>query len=133
MGYMAHNAIIVTGWDPKRVEAARAKALEIFDARQVTNIVTGVVNSYDSFLVGPDGSKEGWPDSKKGDENRAAFLAVLRAMFDGGDFIEWVEMRYGGDEKQYASVTDNGLPPLADEDGDPKFTLPTSGNAPALG
>ncbi len=126
MGYIAHNAIIVTGYDPKCVEAARQKAVEVFDARQVSGIVTGVVNSYDSFLVGPDGSKEGWADSHQGDERRAAFLAWLRAEWKAGNCLEWVELRYGGDEEELAAVTDNGV--MEEDDGEHP-----AGNAPTLG
>lgn len=126
MGYIAHNAIIVTGYDPKRVEAARQKAAEVFDARQVSSIVTGVVNSYDSFLVGPDGSKEGWSDSNEGDERRNTFLTWLRAEWKAGNYLEWVELRYG-DEEELSAVTDNGLMREDDEDEHP------AGNAPTLG
>jgi hypothetical protein len=63
MGYMKHNAAIVTNWDLKELEAAHLKAKEIFKAkfepdvmvrdaeRLVSDIVHGITNSQASFLL----------------------------------------------------------------------------------
>lgn len=128
MGYHAHHGIIVTGYAQERVEKAHAEAGLIFDPRQVTSIAFADTNGYWSFLVGPDGSKEGWGESDKGDERRATFLAFLRGMWNADEFLNWVEVRYGGDEPRYAQVTDKGEPDAQDEHGDSRFSL-----APTLG
>lgn len=92
MGYMRHNAIIVTGFDEAKVNAWHAEAVAIFGGA-VTNIVKAEINGYWSFLVGPDGSKEGWAESDEGDERRARFLAYL----GGQQWPDWIEVQYGDD------------------------------------
>ncbi len=94
MGYMRHHAIVVTG-NEDRVAAAHAEAAKRFDGRFLSNLTDTAVNGYRSFLVGPDGSKEGWPESKHGDELRAAFIRYLRTQFLG-----WVEVQFDDDEKE---------------------------------
>lgn len=95
MGTIAHHAIIVTG-SSESIERAREKAVEIFKVDPedhelfnrimghpviagVTNIVASGVNGYDSFMVAPDGSKEGWGLSDEGDKRRKELLDWLEA------------------------------------------------------
>lgn len=108
MGYMKHNAAIVTNWDLKELEAAHLKAKEIFKAkfegdvmvrdaaRLVSDIVHGIINSQASFFIAPDGSKEGWADSDKSDEARKEFLDWLLA---NENFSDYIEVRFGGDDE----------------------------------
>jgi hypothetical protein len=56
MGHIRHHAIIVTGHD--QIDIIHKKAKSIF-GKQVSNAIHSVMNSYSSFIVGPDGSKEG--------------------------------------------------------------------------
>ena len=128
MGYHAHHAIIVTAWDEKYTATARTEAIRIFGPAAVSSVTYAEVNGYWSFMVGPDGSKEGWLESEKGDERRADFLDFLGRMHDAEQWVEFVEVRYGGDEPALARVTNNGAPGFEDEDGERKFSL-----APALG
>jgi hypothetical protein len=106
MGYIAHHAIIVTGWQTEAVEAAHAKATELFAASEnVTSIMWTVVNVYGTFVVTPDGSKEGWADSDAGDQARVAFLAWLdMAAADRDQYLDFAEIRYGGDDPDIAAV-----------------------------
>ena len=70
MGYMRHHAIVVTTFQPKAAEAARAKAIELFEDGLVSETLESVINGYLTFLIAPDGSKLGWARDKQGDESR---------------------------------------------------------------
>lgn len=90
------------------MEAAHLKAKEIFKAkfegdvmvrdaaRLVSDIVHGITNSQASFFIAPDGSKEGWNDSKKSDEARKEFLDWL---LQNENFSDYIEVRFGGDDE----------------------------------
>jgi hypothetical protein len=98
MGYMRHHAIVVTSWNCELLTEAHAKAQEVF--QQVAPITPPAINGYVSFLVAPDGSKEGWQDSDEGDKARAEFIAWLdsRRYEDGSTALAWVEIQFGDDE-----------------------------------
>ena len=99
MGHTAHHAIIVTSWNNNHLHLAFAKAKEL--GLSVSNLVTSPMNGYWSFLVAPDGSKEGWHDSDIGNSRRDMFINFLR----GPLYIEWLEVRYAGDSDVGATVT----------------------------
>ncbi len=96
MGYMCHHAIVVTGrdWgDSTPLKDAYKKAVEIF-GKSVTEILPTVTNGYASFMVGPDGSKEGWEESDTGNARRDEFVLFL----DETGYCKWAEVQYGDDE-----------------------------------
>lgn len=95
MGYMRHHAIVVSGWQEEVVRVAQAKAVELCGGL-VSNIVEGVTNGYTSFFIGPDGSKEGWEDSDKGDQNRKRFIQWMRLAKDSF-YLDWVEVQFADD------------------------------------
>lgn len=103
MGYILHHAIVVTGFASKSAEAY-ARAPE--DLRTAFSEIQ--CNGYRSFLVCPDGGKEGdgWAGgtSDQGDAARERFKAHLRALE-----IEWVEVAFGHDDGR-AYVTDSQWP-----------------------
>jgi hypothetical protein len=103
MGYIMHHAIVVTSWDDERIEKAWKKAKEC--GCEVTAIVGPFTNGYCSFLVPPDGSKEGWDRSYEGDSARESFKAWLKENRDG-NWWEWTEIRYGSDGEN-AEITDH--------------------------
>ena len=111
MGYMRHHAVIVTSWDEKRIADAHLKARAIFEPQQVTVIVRGTVNHYESFMVGPDGSKEGWDDSDEGDRRREQFTRWLDSQRyeDGSTSLKWVEVQYGDDNGETCIVRDSDV------------------------
>ena len=113
MGYMSHNAIIVTSWDEDALQEAHRKALELFESgesagargdsldlghRMVTAPTGMTTNLYRSFLIAPDGSKEGWVTSEHYNEMREAFKAHLREMLLRDKFTDWVEVQFGNDD-----------------------------------
>lgn len=96
MGYICHHAIIVTGWSEEAINAAHAEAERIFFS--VSDILPGYVNGYHTFLIPPDGSKEGWAESDQGDVRRGEFIGWLnrqRDAEDGSSPLAWAEVQYG--------------------------------------
>jgi hypothetical protein len=86
---------VVTGdkyEESKDILAAHAKATEIFP--WVSQISPAATNGERSFFIPPDGSKEGWEESRMGDERRDKFVEWLRK--DGQ--VHWVEVCYAEDE-----------------------------------
>lgn len=104
MGYMRHHAIVVTGWDPEVVRCARELATTIFNGHGITEVVGSLVNGYYTFLVPPDGSKEGWDDSVEGDARRAKFIEGVEQQFA---YLDWAEVQYGDDNLETKIVNDS--------------------------
>lgn len=98
MGYIRHNAIVVTSWNDEAIEAAAEEAYAL--GLQVLGPSDGAINGYRSLLICPDGSKEGWEDSDAGDRQRKQFRHWLntRRYEDGSSNLEWVEVAYGSDD-----------------------------------
>lgn len=95
MGWIVHDAIIVTSWDSKKLNEAHSVAVGLMP--HVSGIVHSGINGYASFLIAPDGSKEGWAESDTGDAARAAFLEWLntQAYEDGSNSLTYAAVRYG--------------------------------------
>jgi hypothetical protein len=104
MGYIRHDAIVVTSWKSEAIEAAAKEATEL--GCTVIGPSDGVMNGYRTLLVCPDGSNEGWDNSEAGDERRERFRAYLTAQRydDGSSPLEWVELSYGSDDAK-AEIT----------------------------
>ena len=99
MGYTRHHAIIVTGYDLERVEKIRNKIKKKCTTLRPTRVHVSAMEGYGTFFIGPDGSKEGWPDSDAGDEERNMIINLLRSkrFEDGSSPFDWVEVQYGDD------------------------------------
>lgn len=99
MGYMRHNAIVVTSWKAEAIEAAACRARNL----GLTVIVQNeeAINGYRTLLVCPDGSKEGWNESDQGDKQRSDFRDWMNTQRyeDGSSNLEWVEISYGSDDR----------------------------------
>lgn len=99
MGYMRHHAILVTHWEAARIERAYLKAVEIF-GDMVSPLVKSESNGIQTFVIVPDGSKEGWDPSEVGNDNREIFKQWLKADAKVKQFdMDWVEVQYGDDER----------------------------------
>lgn len=104
MGYMKHNAIVVSSWNEKHIKDARISAINIFGVGLVSEIINSKMNGYLSFFVAPDGSKEGWDESNQGDTNRQKFIKEI----DVEDFyVDWAEVSFGGDEANIAHLVNH--------------------------
>jgi hypothetical protein len=124
MGYMAHNAIVVTSWNEDLIQEAAREATSL--GLQILGPSEEVVNGYRSILICPDGSKEGWDDSNDGDSRRESFRAWLNSKRyeDGSTPLDWVEIRYGPDDNEAEIVASNTIGTTdAIQSDPPKFTV----------
>ena len=98
MGYMRHHAIVVTSWNKPLLARARVQARSLFSA--VSPMIESPVNGYHSFFVPPDGSKEGWEESKRGDRQRREFVRWLdgERHEDDSSSLDWIEIQYGDED-----------------------------------
>lgn len=100
MGYIRHDAIVVTCWDEKRSNKAHEKAKEI--GLIVSEIVETKLNGYYSFLIAPDGSKEGWDSSDEGEEMRRRWIEWANS--EPELWVDWAYVNYGGNDPNCASL-----------------------------
>jgi hypothetical protein len=120
MGYIKHNAIIVTGWQEDKVLEARNKAIEIFEecfngepkvkpygSKLISEIIPGLINGQSSFFIAPDGSKEGWETSQNGDMAREQFCKWLDS--DQDNYCDYIEVRFGGDDDHEMIIRSIGI------------------------
>ncbi len=94
MGYIKHHAIVVVGWEEK-TDAAHAKAIEF--GNTVSAVIAAPTNGYRTFLIAPDGSKEGWDNSDRGDAARTAFIEWATA-WRYAAYVSWAEVVIGEDD-----------------------------------
>ena len=98
MGVVNHNAIIATTANGQSAgDMLRWIAGLQSDYRSLFVSSGSWVNGYQTIVLVPDGSKEGWPDSMSGDDLRAQFRARLdRCEYDDGSSPwAWVEVGFG--------------------------------------
>jgi hypothetical protein len=97
MGYFIHHTISVTSWNPDKLGEAHAFAVST--GAQVSEIVKSEINGIVSFVVAPDGSKEGWETSDLGDTRRETIKKWLRAAAyeDGSTALDWFEVEHPED------------------------------------
>lgn len=105
MGYIRHDAIVVTSWNFKQLEAAATQAKIL--GLQVLGPSEQAINEYSSILICPDGSKEGWIESKLFNDLRQKFIEYLKSMRhdDGSSCFDWVAVSYGSDDRDAAITT----------------------------
>lgn len=108
MGYIAHDAVIVTAsdypWTYPR-DGIKAPDVDAFRAEmpeELRHLMVGpiesVANGYRTYLFAPDGSKEGWDTSTLVDEWRERFIELFSEGYeDGSSPFDVVHIRYGGD------------------------------------
>ena len=98
MGYMKHDAIVVTSWNSDAIEDAATKARECgLEALGPSGVAT---NGIRTLLVCPDGSKEGWGESDAFDAKRAKYLEYLNGVRyeDNSSCLSWVALAYSSDD-----------------------------------
>lgn len=95
MSVINHNVIIATTWN-NDVATKLREWIEEFRTSLVVEH-TSQLNGYQTFVVCPDGSQEGWTDSDSGDHFREMF--VQRLLSDNYDDDSspwaWVEVGFG--------------------------------------
>lgn len=97
MGYIRHNAIIVTSWGEASIHNAAEMAKTM--GLQVLGPSEKAINGYRTMIICPDGSKEGWSDSDLFEERRTRFKDWLigHRYEDNSSSFEWAEIAYGRD------------------------------------
>ncbi len=119
MGYIRHHAIVVTGTGyGDKVSLARDKAIEIFNmhfahypmideddvVNNISEIVRSGVNGYETFIIAPDGSKEGWEHSNIAERARDEFIEWMKS---GDRYLNWAYIQYGDDDGQSELLDDS--------------------------
>jgi hypothetical protein len=95
------------------IEAVRNEVFRIAELEKYGALVSGIVpaiaNGYGSFLVAPDGSKEGWDESANGDLLRDRIVAYLETCRhgDGSTSFDYVEVQFGDDNWETKIVRDS--------------------------
>lgn len=106
MGYIRNHAIVVSSWNDEDVLRAHRIALNIFNEHKMGGLVSGVVqhiaNGGAAFFISPDGSKEGWEPSDRGNEARSEFIKILESK--EFPFVDWALLLLGGDDGEYAVI-----------------------------
>lgn len=102
MGYIRHDAIVATSWKTEHLVAAREKAVSL--GLPCSEVVKSRLNGYVSFLIAPDGSKEGWTDSDEGDSARDQWKAWMRA---DDLYVDWAHVNFGGDDDDASTLRDH--------------------------
>lgn len=110
MGYIQDQAIIVSGW--KDMDAIHSKCVEIANKHGFDGIVSPLgkaqVNGTQAFLIAPDGSKEGWTDSDRGDAMRVEIKTFLVELGEKQHlWPHWVEVVVGGDSEFAPYISDS--------------------------
>lgn len=102
MGYIRHDAIIVTGMS-KYVAIAHSKAFNL--QLETTSMETSRINGECSFLIIPDGSKEGWTDSDEAEVHRQKWIKWAKEV-QREIYFDWVWVSFGGDDPGCAHLVD---------------------------
>jgi hypothetical protein len=93
---MAHDVVLVTSIIPgdrdPDMDAFRASLPEEWRPL-VVGPVRSITNGYGFYAFLPDGSKEGWDTSDKGDEYREQFVALFAS-----GYFDVARVTYGGDD-----------------------------------
>ena len=103
MGYTRHHAIIVTTWR-RPVACQLVREFRKFGL-PVTEPVESVRNTDYTFLIGPDGSKEGWETSTRFDMLRDEAVRVLKVAG-----VTWAEIQYYDEEGDVRVLRDSRNP-----------------------
>ena len=98
MGYIRHDAIVVTSSKDEAIEEAAAKARD--QGLEVLGPSARATNGIRTLLVCPDGNNEGWAESDAFDAKRARFLEYLNGVRyeDNSSCLSWVALAYGSDD-----------------------------------
>jgi len=122
VGFIKHQAVVAVvadyGTNTHDLDELRALLHEIrfhFDTGADTLLLgpaDAIINGYSTFVLAPDGSKEGWADSDLGDRAREAFVSYFQthcqcAAIVEVSFGEDYEAEVGATAK-VRSVTDEG-------------------------
>ncbi|MFD4921196.1 hypothetical protein ACFWNE_07730 [Streptomyces goshikiensis] len=104
MGYIAHDAVIVTTSDCRPgglpdIESFRARLPESL-RHLVIGPIAAPLNGHVNYAFLPDGSKKGWLAADEASEFRRQFAALFSEQYeDGSTHDDTVSIRFGGDHR----------------------------------
>lgn len=110
MGVINHNAVIATTYGKDHFDKMKAWIDQLrlepstggLDLKRLFVFGPGIVNDYHTIVLLPDGSKEGWPESEKGDNLRKLFIDRLNAeAFSDDEEFEDAPPQKVGDQEIY--------------------------------
>jgi hypothetical protein len=98
MGVMNHNCIVATTSNDEKADELQKWIKGLNREEQQLFVRAGSwVNQYFTFMLVPDGSKEGWEESHRGDFLRNRLIERLNEdnHEDGSSPWDWVELGFG--------------------------------------
>jgi hypothetical protein len=99
MGVINHNAVIATTWHEESFCLVRKRIEEKVpqDQQWLFTFTPRVMNGFQTIVLAPDGSNEGWSESDTGDDLREWFIDLLsRHVYeDGSSCWKWIEVGFG--------------------------------------
>jgi hypothetical protein len=127
MGITIHRIVVVTSTFPEHILKARNTALEIFNnwieyerfwplQELVGPLMPSLANGYQTFVIAPTGSNEGYGIQEEVTERVDKFVNWLDAyrVSDGGSHLDWFVAYYG--------ETEDGMIEIGPEKGDVKVS-----------
>ncbi len=95
-----HNAVIATTWNKERADSTRSWIASLSKKEQNLFMISNEKsNGYITIICGPDGSKEGRPESDAGDALRETFIQHIEEdKYDEDNETSpwnWVEVEFG--------------------------------------
>ena len=106
MRNIQHHTIVITCNDRNVLESIREKAIQLYKSdmeasngsKLLTEIHESLINSYFTFFVIPDGSKEGYDASDDADIIREKLIAFIKPLALSSDYhLSYVELTFGDD------------------------------------
>jgi len=102
-----HHTIVITSNDKVQLDSLRNKVINIYKekmeakkgAQIISPIIESLINSFSTFYVVPDGSKEGYDASDDGDIVRESIVDLINSFDQAGkeNIFRFVEIAYGED------------------------------------
>ena len=97
MGVIQHNAVVAVTSNSSEFERVKNFVNNLKEKRHLFLFEETGLNNYSVVVMIPDGSKEGWPESERGDITRDKFIEELEKVEyeDGSSPWEYVEISFG--------------------------------------
>ena len=98
MGVENNECVIATTWNDEVVAEIRTWIQGLPEDQQTLfAIIPSLVNSKQTIVLAPDGSKKGWKESARGATLRNEFIKQLKKFDydDGSNPFDFVEVGYG--------------------------------------
>jgi len=98
MGVENNECVIATTTDTRAMQKIKDWVMTLSTNEQsLFAFLPGLINSKQTVVMGPDGSKKGWDTSKRGEVLRDQLVAIFvkQDYEDGSNPFYWIEVGYG--------------------------------------